>query len=81
MLLAGISAYDLEIILDFIYKGEIKISSDKLPSLLQAAQLLDVRALSPAALVLKPTENTIPLVPAIINEVNSNLKYIFASSK
>ncbi|XP_065226297.1 transcription activator GAGA-like isoform X2 [Planococcus citri] len=52
LMLAGISAFDLETILKFVYHGEINIVAEKLPSLLQAAQFLDIRALSPAALVL-----------------------------
>ncbi|XP_065214138.1 transcription activator GAGA-like isoform X2 [Planococcus citri] len=52
LMLAGISAFDLETILNFVYHGEINIVAEKLPSLLQAAQFLDIRALSPAALVL-----------------------------
>lgn len=59
-MLAGISASDLEIILDFIYQGEINVSSEKLPSLLQAAQFLDIRALSPSALVLNSSQMSVP---------------------
>ena len=69
-MLAGITANDLEIILDFVYRGEINIASHKLPSLLQAAQFLDIKALSPAALVLNSAESATPSTSSkIINEV------------
>lgn len=51
LMLAGISANDLEAILEFIYQGEVNIEPSQLPSLLQAAHYLDIQALSPAALV------------------------------
>lgn len=52
LMLAGISSSDFETILDFVYQGEVNIDYEKLPSLLQAAQLLDIQALSPNALVM-----------------------------
>lgn len=57
-MLAGISSSDFETILDFVYQGEVNIDSEKLPSLLQAAQLLDIQALSPTALVMNPPAST-----------------------
>ncbi|KAK7590076.1 hypothetical protein V9T40_001689 [Parthenolecanium corni] len=58
LMLAGISSSDFETILDFVYQGEVNIDSEKLPSLLQAAQLLDIQALSPTALVMNPPAST-----------------------
>lgn len=66
LMLAGISASDLETILNFVYHGEINIDSEKLPSLLQAAQFLDIRALSPAALVLNSVQSPLPSFAAPI---------------
>lgn len=58
LMLAGISSSDLETILDFVYQGEVNIEHEKLPSLLQAAQLLDIQALSPGALVMNSPAST-----------------------
>lgn len=46
VMLAGISANDLETILDFIYRGEISVDPSQLPSLLQAAHCLSIPGLT-----------------------------------
>lgn len=46
-MLAGITAPDLEALLQFVYHGEVSVDPSQLPSLLQAAQCLDIQALSP----------------------------------
>ncbi len=61
LMLAGISCSDFENILDFIYRGEINVDSEKLPSLLQAAQILDIQALSPDALVVNVLPEPAPI--------------------
>ncbi|KAL1124593.1 hypothetical protein AAG570_001217 [Ranatra chinensis] len=50
VMLAGITATDLEALLQFVYQGEVSVDPNQLPSLLQAAQCLDIQALSPASL-------------------------------
>lgn len=49
-MLAGITAPDLEALLQFVYQGEVSVDPNQLPSLLQAAHCLDIQALSPATL-------------------------------
>lgn len=50
VMLAGITASDLEALLAFIYQGEVSVDPSQLPSLLQAAHCLDITALSPTIL-------------------------------
>lgn len=49
-MLAGVTAHDLEALLQFVYHGEVSVDPNQLPSLLQAAHCLDIQALSPATL-------------------------------
>lgn len=49
-MLAGISANDLESILEFIYKGEVSVEQSQLPSLLQAAHCLNIHGLPPSVM-------------------------------
>lgn len=50
LMLAGITAPDLEALLQFVYQGEVSVDPSQLPSLLQAAHCLDIQALSPQTL-------------------------------
>lgn len=50
VMLAGVTAPDLEALLQFVYQGEVSVDPNQLPSLLQAAHCLDIQALSPATL-------------------------------
>lgn len=49
-MLAGVQASDLEALLEFVYKGEVSIDSNQLPSLLQAAHCLNIQGLAPSTL-------------------------------
>lgn len=49
VMLAGIQAADLEALLEFVYKGEVSIDPNQLPSLLQAAHCLNIQGLAPAS--------------------------------
>lgn len=46
-MLAGVSANDLEALLEFVYRGEVSVDHSQLPSLLQAAQCLNIQGLAP----------------------------------
>jgi BTB/POZ domain len=46
-MLAGVSASDLEALLEFVYRGEVSVDHSQLPSLLQAAQCLNIQGLAP----------------------------------
>lgn len=48
-MLAGVSANDLEALLEFVYRGEVNVDTSQLPSLLQAAQCLNIQGLAPQA--------------------------------
>ncbi|RZF41017.1 hypothetical protein LSTR_LSTR002649 [Laodelphax striatellus] len=50
VLLAGITARDLEALLQFVYQGEVSVDPNQLPSLLQAANCLDIQAFLSIAL-------------------------------
>lgn len=47
-MLAGVTATDLEALLEFVYRGEVSIDPNQLPSLLQAAHCLNIQGLAPA---------------------------------
>lgn len=47
-MLAGVTASDLEALLEFVYRGEVSIDPNQLPSLLQAAHCLNIQGLAPA---------------------------------
>lgn len=49
-MLAGVQATDLEALLEFVYKGEVSIDTNQLPSLLQAAHCLNIQGLAPSTL-------------------------------
>ncbi|XP_071450957.1 transcription activator GAGA-like [Hetaerina americana] len=49
LLLAGVAAHDLEALLEFVYRGEVSVDPNQLPSLLQAAHYLNIQGLAPAA--------------------------------
>lgn len=46
-MLAGVNANDLEALLEFVYRGEVSVDHAQLPSLLQAAQCLNIQGLAP----------------------------------
>lgn len=47
VMLAGVNANDLEALLEFVYRGEVSVDHAQLPSLLQAAQCLNIQGLAP----------------------------------
>lgn len=47
VMLAGVNANDLEALLEFVYRGEVSVDHGQLPSLLQAAQCLNIQGLAP----------------------------------
>ena len=51
VMLAGIGAEDLEILLEFVYRGEVSVESSQLPSLLQAAHSLSIHGLTPPTIL------------------------------
>ena len=50
-MVAGIGADDLEAILEFIYRGEVRVEPSQLPSLLQAAHCLNIHGLAPPTIL------------------------------
>jgi hypothetical protein len=49
-MLAGVTASDLEALLEFVYRGEVSVDPNQLPSLLQAAHCLSIQGLAPGAI-------------------------------
>jgi hypothetical protein len=47
VMLAGVTASDLEALLEFVYRGEVSVDPNQLPSLLQAAHCLNIQGLAP----------------------------------
>ena len=45
-MLAGVQASDLEALLEFVYRGEVSVDPNQLPSLLQAAHCLNIQGLA-----------------------------------
>ncbi|XP_049832003.1 transcription factor GAGA-like [Schistocerca gregaria] len=50
VMLAGVTAHDLEALLEFVYRGEVSVDPNQLPSLLQAAHCLNIQGLAPGTL-------------------------------
>ncbi|CAB3372250.1 Hypothetical predicted protein [Cloeon dipterum] len=50
LVIPGVSPKDMEALLEFVYHGEVSVDPDHLPSLLQAAQCLNIQGLAPGAL-------------------------------
>lgn len=65
-MLAGISADDLEAILDFVYRGQISVEPSQLPSLLQAAHCLSIHGLTP------PTIMTEVIIKNLVKHIKFN---------
>ena len=49
-MLAGVTASDLEALLEFVYRGEVSVDPNQLPSLLQAAHCLSIQGLAPGTI-------------------------------
>ncbi|XP_043472186.1 transcription factor GAGA-like isoform X3 [Leptopilina heterotoma] len=60
VMLAGIGAEDLETILEFVYRGEVRVEPSQLPSLLQAANCLNIHGLTPPTIVPDKVEEKEP---------------------
>lgn len=58
-MLAGVTATDLEALLEFVYRGEVSIDPNQLPSLLQAAHCLNIQGLAPATTNETHNQNTL----------------------
>ncbi|XP_054283006.1 longitudinals lacking protein, isoforms H/M/V-like isoform X2 [Macrosteles quadrilineatus] len=69
VMLAGITAPDLEALLQFVYQGEVSVDPSQLPSLLQAAHCLDIQALSPQTLTTEKTMAQIS-VPVVMGDTS-----------
>lgn len=59
VMLAGVTATDLEALLEFVYRGEVSIDPNQLPSLLQAAHCLNIQGLAPATTNETHNQNTL----------------------
>ncbi|XP_069690577.1 transcription activator GAGA-like isoform X2 [Periplaneta americana] len=62
VMLAGVTASDLEALLEFVYRGEVSVDPNQLPSLLQAAHCLNIQGLAPGTISGEKPEdiNTVP---------------------
>ncbi|KAL7021545.1 hypothetical protein ACKWTF_011918 [Chironomus riparius] len=71
VMLAGVSANDLEALLEFVYRGEVSVDHSQLPSLLQAAQCLNIQGLAPQTVTHKD-DNTaytsIQIHPGLVHQ-------------
>jgi BTB/POZ domain len=57
-MLTGVSANDLEALLEFVYRGEVSVDHSQLPSLLQAAHTLNIQGLAPQTVTQKDDHTT-----------------------
>lgn len=64
-MLAGVQAADLEALLEFVYRGEVSVDPNQLPSLLQAAHCLNIQGLSPSTIAV----NSNNLQPNVKHEI------------
>lgn len=68
-MLAGVSASDLEALLEFVYRGEVSVDHSQLPSLLQAAQCLNIQGLAPQTVSHKDdTYTSIQIHPGLVHQ-------------
>ncbi|XP_025993592.1 protein abrupt isoform X2 [Solenopsis invicta] len=74
VMLAGIEAADLESLLEFVYRGEVSVEPEQLPSLLQAGRCLCIHGLSPPTVVTESGEE-VP-VSAIPTPTNDGLSRV-----
>lgn len=66
-MLAGVTANDLEALLEFVYRGEVSVDHSQLPSLLQAAHCLNIQGLAPQIVTKDDYNNTsIQLHPSLL---------------
>lgn len=65
-MLAGVSASDLEALLEFVYRGEVSVDHSQLPSLLQAAQCLNIQGLAPQTVTHKDDTGYIQIHPGLV---------------
>lgn len=66
-MLAGVTANDLEALLEFVYRGEVSVDHSQLPSLLQAAHCLNIQGLAPQIVTKDEFNNTsIQLHPSLL---------------
>jgi len=64
-MLAGVSASDLEALLEFVYRGEVSVDHSQLPSLLHAAQCLNIQGLAPQNVSHKDEYTAIQIHPSM----------------
>jgi hypothetical protein len=69
-MLAGVSANDLEALLEFVYRGEVSVDHSQLPSLLQAAQCLNIQGLAPQTVTHKDESGytSIQIHPGLVHQ-------------
>lgn len=69
-MLAGVSASDLEALLEFVYRGEVSVDHSQLPSLLQAAQCLNIQGLAPQTVTHKDDTayTSIQIHPGLVHQ-------------
>ncbi|XP_012537536.2 protein abrupt isoform X1 [Monomorium pharaonis] len=69
VMLAGIEAADLESLLEFVYRGEVSVEPEQLPSLLQAGRCLCIHGLSPPTVVTESGEEVpVSAIPTAAND-------------
>ncbi|XP_051174520.1 transcription factor GAGA-like isoform X2 [Leptopilina boulardi] len=81
VMLAGIGAEDLETILEFVYRGEVRVEPSKLPSLLQAANCLNIHGLTPPTIVPEKVEEKAPSTTTVTGETSKEATSSVSSRK
>ncbi|CAG2056100.1 unnamed protein product [Timema podura] len=64
VMLAGVTAPDLEALLEFVYRGEVSIDPNQLPSLLQAAHCLNIQGLAPGTIAAEKPDDLSVTIPS-----------------
>ncbi|XP_066602020.1 transcription activator GAGA-like isoform X1 [Prorops nasuta] len=71
VMLAGVEADDLELLLEFVYRGEVSVEPSQLPSLLQAAHCLSIHGLTPPTILTENGEEVpVSAIPATNDSFN-----------
>lgn len=79
VMLPEISAEDMGTILEFVYRGEVRVEPSQLPSLLEAAKCLNIHGLTPPTILPEKAEEK--TAPTVVGETSKETTTAVSSRK